>query len=176
METSASTQTLTPATIGAAAVLFLIGLAALAPMSMVIAPYSFVTIIPAFLVAGILGEKLLIVGAVLGSLIAPIGYVMAARYISRTGNTMPKASVITFILVAILSLACAASGWNLTIRYTSVTRAIALVMQAVVPAFLVALVGISLRDSLTVRRSLVLHWVAFAWLSWSAFPWYGELL
>jgi hypothetical protein len=176
METSEKAQTLTPVTIVAVVSLFLIGMAALAPVSLEIAPYSFVTIIPAFLVSGILGEKFLIVGAVLGSLIAPIGYIMAARYISRSGNTLPKASVITFVLVSVLSLASAVSGWDLTIRYISATRAIALVIQALSPALLILLIGFICRKSLTVRRSLVLHWAAFAWLSWSAFPWYGELL
>jgi len=176
MDAAVSAPAPTPGTLAAAAVLFLIGLAALAPVPATVAPYSFVTVIPAFLVAGVLGEKWLVVGAALGSLVAPIAYLRVTRYISRTGRTLPKASLIAFAILVVLSLALAAISWDTTVRYTSVTRATALVVQAVVPALLIAAAGLAMRSNLTMRRSLVLHWAAFAWLAWSAFPWHGELL
>ncbi len=176
MEAATKVHVPTAETLGAAAILFLIGVLTLAPVPAAIAPYSLVTAMPAFLLASALGEKWFVVGAGLGSLIAPIAYVAASRHISKTGTPMPKTSVIGFAVLALLSLAYAAIGWDTTARYTSVVRATALVAQAVLPVLGIAGAGIAIRSHLTVRRSLVLHWVAFAWLAWGAFPWYGELL
>jgi hypothetical protein len=163
----------------AAFALFAIGLGALAPLSAVVAPYSFITVLPAFLIGSALGEdsfKSLIPGAVLGALIAPVFYLWTTRYILRTGTPLPKASVVAFVVIVALSVIYAATGWEATVRYTFVARAIALVVQAVLPPLLIAIAAYLLRNSLTPQQSLKLHWAAFAWIAWSAFPWYGELL
>ena len=156
--------------------LFFVGLAALAPVPAQFAPYSFVIVIPAFLTAGVLGQSGLVVGAVLGSLITPMVFFTFARRIHRSGQPMPSSSVKTFAVLAVLSFAYGATAWSMTVSYTSVLRATALVTQAVVPAILIAAAGVTMRKHLTVRRSLALHWLACAWLAWGAFPWHGELL
>ncbi len=171
-----STRKLEPWTLVGAVGLFFVGLAVLAPVPVQIAPYSFITLIPAFLVAGALGESGLVVGGVIGSFITPIVFLAFAHRIHRTGNPMPRASVTAFAVLAVLSLVYTATAWGETVRYTSVLRATALIAQAVGPPILIAAAGIAIRKHLTVRRSLVLHWLACAWLAWSAFPWHGELL
>jgi len=156
--------------------LFLVGLGALAPISFEFAPYSLVIVMPAFLVAAVAGERFLVPGAWLGALIAAIAYFVVARYIARRGRAMPAFSVVIFGVIALLSLGLSAVGWEPTVRYVSLVRANALVAQAVLPSVAIAMAGYVMRRNMTIRRSLILHWVALAWFSWSAFPWYGELL
>src|SRR5258706_788373 len=157
-------------------VLFLIGLAALWPVLLAWAPYSFVTVIPAFLLAGVLGERSLFLGAAIGAMVVPALFVCTARYILSTRAPMPKFSVVSFVLLALLSFAYAGYGWEPTVRYTFASRAVALVLQSVIPPIVIAIAAWALRRGLTPEKSVKLHWVAFAWMAWSAFPWYGELL
>jgi hypothetical protein len=55
-------------------------------------------------------------------------------------------------------------------------RTMTLLFQAVAPPLVILAIGFQSRRTLTVERSLALHWAAFAWVNWSAFPWYGELI
>jgi len=96
--------------------------------------------------------------------------------LTYSGKTLPKGSVATFFVLLALSTIFAAVSWDATVRFTSLERAILLVVQSALPAFALIVVTLKIKDQLTISRSIVLHWVAFAWLSWSAFPWYGELL
>lgn len=161
---------------GSALALIAIGFAAFVAVPAEVAPYSLVVVIPALLSATLLGQAGLVVGGVLGSLIPPAIFLALARHVRKTGNLLPKASVITFAVIALSSVALAGSGWSLTVQYTSVERAKALVAQAVIPALVLAMLGFTMRRQLTLRASLILHWLGCAWLAWSAFPWYGELL
>jgi hypothetical protein len=176
MDVAPSTTELPTHAIVGAASLFAVGLASFAPLPAGIAPYSFVVLIPAFLVATMFGTFGLFIGGTLGALVAPIAYLKVVRHVSSTRNVLPSASVRIFGVLFLVSVVYAAFSWDMTVRYTSSTRATALVIQAVVPALLIGIVGYLLREKLTIRGSLVLHWAALAWLAWSAFPWHGELL
>ncbi len=156
--------------------LFLIGLAGPFLIPSELAPYSFVIVIPAMALAGLIGESGLVIGAVFGSAIAPIAFFFFVRHLRKTGELMPKASVITVAVLIVLSFMYAAIGWDMTVRYTSSSRATALVTQSVLPAVLIGIAWFAIRKHLTPRRTLLLHWLACAWVAWSAFPWYGELL
>ena len=163
-------------TFGAAAALLLVGLGALAPISVSFAPYSLVVVAPAFLISGIAGERFLPVGAAFGAFLAPIAYLALARHICRTEQVLPKFSIATFVLLSAFSLVLGVSEWENTVRYTSSLRATALVAQAILPPIAIAAIACAMRRSFSVGRSLWLHWLSLAWLAWSAFPWYGELL
>jgi hypothetical protein len=159
-----------------ALVLFLIGLAGVGLVSVVWAPYSFVTVLPALFFGSVFGEGTLFLGAAVGSLVVPALYAWSARYILKKRKPLPKISIVSFVTLALLSFTYAIYGWEETIRYTFVTRAVALVIQSVVPPIVIAVVALVLRKRLTPEMSIKLHWAAFAWIAWSAFPWYGELL
>ncbi len=176
MSTEADSSAQTFVNVAGAVGLLVLGLGAVAPISVVFAPYSFVILIPAFLIASALGEAWLFVGGALGALITPIVYIAAARHILKTGKPLPIPSVIAFVALTLLSLIYAIIGWETTVRYTSVTRAASLVIQALAPPVIIGICTVALRKSITVRQSLWLHWLALAWVTWSAFPWYGELL
>ena len=159
-----------------AVALVVVGLGPVARVPAEFAPYSLITVLPGFAVAGVFGEQWLFLGAGLGALVVPGMFLWAAAGVVETRNPLPLSSIVTFVVLATLSAIDAVSGWETTVRYTSMARAVALVTQAVVPPALLALGALALRRTLTVERSLVLHWLSCIWLAWSAFPWYGELL
>ena len=164
--------------VGALLGLIVVGLIPLHPGSTHLwEPLSLLTVIPSFLIAGAFGDDTYLpLGAFIGALMPALGFGAVARYIATTGNLLPKASIIAFVVITILSTGFAVLGWDGTVRYTSAARAMALVIQSLMPAAFLLLAGIAVRRRLTLYKSLLLHWLAFAWLSWSAFPWYGELL
>ena len=163
-----------------AALLFGIGLAPLASSSIIpvsLAPYSLITTAPALFASAFLnGDYDFVAGAVFGALFAPTAFIALARSVLRSGNVLPKVSIAVFAALVILSCALAVVGWSATVQYTSLQRAISLVAQSILPPALLIAAWLLFRDRLTIDRSIALHWFALAWLSWSAFPWYGELL
>jgi hypothetical protein len=160
----------------AGAALFALGLVSVIAIPVSFAPYSFVIVIPAFAVASAFGEAWLPVGAFVGALLAPAMFVVLSRYVVKTGRAFPFLSVVTFALLVALSAVDAIFGWHGTVQYTWHSRAVALVTQALLPPVALFVAALVVRKSATVRVSLVLHWLALAWLAWGAFPWYGELL
>lgn len=176
MEATVNSSIRTGWIIAGAVALFLVGLGALAPIPVVVAPYSLVIVVPAFLVAGVLGDQFFILGAGLGALLAPIAFLVFAHYVSRAARPILKYSIAVFAIVLGLSVGYSVSGWENTVRYVFLARANALVAQALAPPIAIAVVGYVWRRNLTTSRLLLIHWVSLVWFSWSAFPWYGELL
>lgn len=155
-------------------VLFLLGFATIAlGASPSFVPLSLVIIVPTLL-AGSFGG--IIFGAAVGAAIAPLAFIFTARSIARSGRFLPKASVIAFVAAFVVSCALAIWGWKDTVEFTSVTRLAVLLSQSLAPPIFIAIYSLAYRTRMTFWRSITLHWLAFAWLSWSAFPWYGELL
>lgn len=173
MDTGAIDQEFVPwlAAVG----LFLLGLAGPYLLPSVLAPLSLVVVVPAFALASLIGDRGLVVGGVLGSTIVPMAFLLFVRHMRKTGELMPKASVIAFAVLIVFSFIYAATGWDMTVRYVSILRATALVMQAVFPPVLIGIAWFAMRRQLTPRRALLLHWFACAWVAWGAFPWHGEL-
>jgi len=162
--------------IGAVA-LFLLGLAPIAPVpTPAFAPLSEITILPALLASGFGGDRFIPIGAAIGALIAPVAFVFTARSIAKSGNLLPKVFIVVFSLIFILSCALAIMGWKSTVLYTSMSRLVALLIQSIVPPIFIVIYSVSQRSRMTFPRSIMIHWLAFAWISWSALPWYGELL
>ena len=86
----------------------------------------------------------------------------------------------SYVLLAVATLADAGwfvAGWKLGLSfqgaaYTHSVLAINVAWLALLwAAFLLAR---NARPSF--RRNLLLHWMLFAWLAWSAFPFFGEML
>lgn len=160
-------------TIGLGAALLLgLGFAAVFWFDGEYAPISFVVVLPMSYTWTSLGKH----GAWIGTAVAPISFLPIARHIQRSRAALPMISCVTFAVVVTGSILWAGWGWKPTIGYTLKGRAIALVVQSLVPP--VALAGYvwNRRRHLEMPESLLLHWIALAWFVWSAFPWYGELL
>jgi hypothetical protein len=94
------------------------------------------------------------------------------------GNAkVPRRSYILFALAVGLSVPWFVLGWKFGLQYQGadyvrrVCGLNALWITAVGLTFL-----LSWKRSPNFGASLVLHWVLFAWLSWYAFPYLGELL
>jgi hypothetical protein len=151
----------------AATILFFIGLAPVGTPVVELAPLSLVTVVPALLAGPIAGSC--------GALIAPLVFVALSRPI-LAGRTIPsKGTIWAFMVLVVLACTIAVLGWNDTL-HTSIRRAAALSIQALVPPLiLIAIFRVS-GNRLTIRGSVTLHWCALAWFTWSAFPWWGELL
>lgn len=152
------------------ALIFLIGIATMVPVPF--HPFSLVIVLPALLA----GDHYVWFGASAGAFIGTLAFAGFGSYVVRTGRFMPIGSLVVFAVIAILSLAWAILGWEETTRHQGLARANVLVALALAPPICISLVTIALWHSLTVLRSIALHWAMFAWFSWSAFPWYGEMI
>ena len=116
------------------------------------------------------------IGLLIYITIIPILYFVVCRLIIRSDNIMPRATMWAFVGFFALSVLFASYGFGETLRYYGWGRAIALAIQAIVPPILIIGAWLRLRRRLTRDASLVMHLSGFAWLSWSAFPWWGELI
>jgi hypothetical protein len=79
------------------------------------------------------------------------------------------------VIVTTLSFVLAAFWWGATVRYTSLSRAVALIVQSLFPPLLVAGFYLMSRKRLTEGRMIAICWFALAWFTWAAFPLWGEL-
>jgi hypothetical protein len=142
------------------------------------APLSLVTYAPILFVGtkGLLSEKNgIIVGAIIGASVAPIVFIYLCRSILKGKQFPGWPTLAIFVIATILSLGLAALWWSATVRYTSLSRAVALLVQSVVPPLLVVGVYLMSRKPLTRGRMIAICWCALAWFTWAAFPWWGEL-
>jgi hypothetical protein len=168
----------------AAVALFLIGLAPLIPVPWSLdqfAPLSLVTVIPAFFAAtnltNFVGEiPGAIVGGLVGAVIAPLVFFLISERIVTGKITPAWASIVVFLIVMALSFVMAALNWSYTVQFTSLDRAVALAIQSLLPPLLLTGVYLKNRSYLTGWRLITIHWFALAWFTWSAFPWWGELI
>jgi len=95
----------------------------------------------------------------------------------RGEATVPKRS---YVLIAVATLADAAwfvGGWKDGLRFQGVAYTHAVFAINVVWVTLLWLgFAVSSKARKSFNRSLLLHWLLFAWLAWSAFPFFGEML
>jgi hypothetical protein len=164
-------------TLGVAS-LFFIGISPLADsvQNQVFTPSSLITITPALLVSGRIGDKGIWIGGAMGASIAPMLFLFATASIAKGGNLFPRWSVVLFSIVALAGFLWLGFGWQPTVASTSLTRALLISAQAVLPPIFLGLVVTFLRSSITASGAVAAHWLGFSWLTWSAIPWYGELL
>jgi hypothetical protein len=148
------------------------------PMPIEVAPYSLVTAIPALIASGLGQEQppWMLIGATAGALVAPVAFGLACRSIKRSGKPIPRVSMIAFLVLVLLAYALAIGGWKITVEFTSIYRASALAIQSIIPPIVLFAIAARVRHRLTVTGGIVLHWFGLAWFTWSAFPWWGEML
>jgi hypothetical protein len=142
------------------------------------APLSLVTYAPILFVGakGLLSEKnSVIVGAIIGASVAPVAFIWLGMSVLKGRQYPSLLTIIIFGIVTILSFALAAFWWSSTVQYTSLSRAVALLIQSVLPPLLVVGVYLMSRRRLTEGRMIAIYWWGLAWFTWSAFPWWGEL-
>ena len=140
------------------------------------APYSLLIVIPSFISSNILGEKIgFIAGGAIASFIPALIFLLCTSVSLKTNKAIPKLSIIIFLSLFAGAIILAILGFNITVQYTSLTRAILLVSQSVGVAIALASVVVLGRNSITTKQSLIWHWFVFAWLGCAAFPMYGEL-
>jgi hypothetical protein len=129
--------------------LFVIGVAPLTSVyndNLRVLPISMITAIPAL--HG-LGERGTWIGGGIGASIAPILFLFATAYIAKKRNLFPKLSVLLFLIVACASFLWIGFGWKPTVEAASLTRALAISGQAVLPPVFLGFVVALVRSSIT---------------------------
>ncbi len=89
-------------------------------------------------------------------------------------NPLPLSRIIAFLVLFSLSFLLFVYGFRLAIEFWSMTRAVSLAIQSLLPPLLILSYVLLHPRRITREESVVLHWAAVAWLAWSAFPWWGE--
>jgi hypothetical protein len=93
------------------------------------------------------------------------------------GNTIvPKRSYIVFAVATVLSVPWFVLGWKFGLQYEGphYTHQVCALNALWITALCIMLLRRWKRES-TYGASLAVHWMLFAWLSWYAFPYLGEL-
>ena len=101
---------------------------------------------------------------------------MLAHHAVKVNKPLPKLSIVAFLVASTLSVTLLIYGWESTVRFTSAGRMYALLVQAILPIVMIAAATLVRHSQLSMNTSIAVHWFALLWLSYSAFPWYGELL
>lgn len=135
----------------------------------VLCPFPALTVIPVF----ILSQWNLEYAAVL---IPALLFLAWNPQLIRGEGKIPKRSLILLVLLVVLTAVDLVGDWNGGIkyhgsRYTAVVCSINILWVG----FLALGFHRTVIKTPTFRTSLFLHWVLFAWVSWYAFPWLGEL-
>jgi hypothetical protein len=117
-----------------------------------------------------------LIGMAIAATIVPILFYVASRSVRRANNFLPNVTKWAFVACFMPSVSFAAYGAGLTLEYYGWGPMIALLAQAVLPPILLICVWLQVRNRLSLETSLRMHWFGFLWLSWSAFPWWGERL
>jgi hypothetical protein len=132
-------------------------------------PLSLITVVPVFLAGGIFG-------GILAALLAPVCFFCISHRIVERDPRPSHASIAFFVVVLGISIISCIADWGSTVKFTTLVRAISLAIQSFLPPLILASAFLMSRQRLTVPRSLALHWLGLAWFTWSAIPWWGELL
>ena len=108
-------------------------------------------------------------------LITPIAFVTWCVGIAKARATVLQVSKALFVMLFIAGVLWTAFGFPATLRICGASRAVPVAIQCLLPPALIAFAA-HWRNPHTPNGSFLVHWSVFAWLSWSALPWYGELL
>src|SRR5271156_377025 len=134
----------------------------------VISPLPVLTILPAFLFAGLFQDGTLFKSVcVLPTLL----FLAWNPSLLRGEAKIPKRTHVLFSTTVVLSVAYFIAGWKWGIQYQGIRYvhamcAINLVWTALVGGAFV----LSLKRSSSFGLNLFLHWILFVWLAWYAFP------
>jgi uncharacterized membrane protein YuzA (DUF378 family) len=136
----------------------------------IFSPFPVLTVIPALMLSGPPLDYVVVV-------IPCLLFLLWNPQLMQQEAKIPRRTYILFGLLAVLSILYFAASWKWGLQYQG------LQFTAVICSINVAWIGfltISFRRCLkkapAFGTSLLIQWMLFAWLSWCAFPWLGELL
>jgi hypothetical protein len=138
-----------------------------------ISPLPVLTIVPAFLFAGLFRHAALFkIVSVLPTLL----FLAWNPSLLRGEAKIPKRSYVLFSTAIVLSVAYFIASWKWGIQYQGIRYVHTIcAINLVWTAFVGGVFALSLKRSSSFGLNLFLHWILFAWLAWYAFPYLGEL-
>lgn len=94
----------------------------------------------------------------------------------RGDPTVPTRSYVLTAVLAVLSVIYFVTSWSAGVHYQGMenTRTLCLVNILSVISLALGFSGVR-KVGPSFKYNLLVHWMLFAWLSWYAFPWLGEL-
>ena len=134
-----------------------------------ICPFPALTIVPAFLLSPLdLSDA---------AVLAPVLFFFAWNPgLFRGTGKIPKRSYVLLTVATALSIVDFVEGWKYGLEYRGARYTYSVcVIDVVWVLSLWAMFIWKWKSAPSFRANLLLHWVLFAWLSWYAFPWLGEL-
>lgn len=135
----------------------------------IFSPFPALTVIPALLLFRPPLDYVVVV-------IPGILFLLWNPQLMRQEGRIPRRTYILFALLAVFSILYFAASWKWGLQYQGPQ------FTAVICSINVAWIGFLtiafrrlLRNNPAFGTSLFIQWMLFAWLSWCAFPWLGEL-
>lgn len=138
-----------------------------------ISPLPVLTIVPAFLLAGLFG------GAAVFKIVTVLPTMLFLAWnpsLLRGEAKIPKRSYVLLSTAIVLNVVYFIGSWKWGIQYQGIHYVHTICAVNVVwTAFVGGVFAMSLKRSSSFGLNLFVHWVLFAWLAWYAFPYLGEL-
>jgi hypothetical protein len=137
----------------------------------VLSPLPALTVIPALLLSDWhkMGNAAVIVPMLL--------FFLWSFQLFRGEAKVPRRSYVLLALLAVLSAIDFVASWKWGLQYEGPKFTVVVCSVNIVwLAFLGLAFARTRKGTTSFTTSLFLHWMLFAWLSWYAFPWLGELL
>ncbi len=115
-------------------------------------------------------------GRVVGVLTVPLVFLATGFPLWRRTVGSPWPSFALTVLVVVLSALWHLEGWSYAVRHQGHAHAVIVTMENVIVGAVVVWFSVRFVRSRSFSHGLASHGVLGAWLAWSAFPWFGELL
>jgi hypothetical protein len=134
----------------------------------VLGPFPALTVLSTFLLSWPLS---------MAALIVPVLFFFAWNPgLFRGDAKIPKRSYVLLALATVLSVVWFVSGWEYGLKYQGprYTYVVCFVNTAWI-GFLWVIFTRAWKVGSSFKTNLFLHWMLFAWLTWYAFPYLGEL-
>ena len=134
----------------------------------IFSPFPVLTVLPALMLSAPLQYSAVLLPALL--------FLFWNPQLMRLEGKVPRRTYILFALLAALSIFYFAVSWKWGLQYQGPQ------FTAIICSINVAWIGFltiafrrCLKNTPAFGTSLFIQWMLFAWLSWCAFPWLGEL-
>jgi hypothetical protein len=136
----------------------------------IFSPFPVLTVIPALMLFP--GPPLDYVVVVIPCLL----FLLWNPQLMRQEGKIPRRTYILFVLLTLLSILYFAVSWHWGLQFQGpqFTAVICSINVAWIGFLAIAFLRCS-KNTPAFATSLFIQWMLFAWLSWCAFPWLGEL-
>ena len=128
-------------------------------------PYSFAVVIPVF-------EG----GKAFAVTVLPLAFLLWSVNLVAGETRLPIRSIALLLLLTFGCVAWFAAGWRYGVQYQGLELT---AFWAAVNSVLISvmwLMAVRYRRKPSWYKTLLFHWVLFAWAAWCGFPWLGELI